>query len=154
MNRETETESVLSSSRNHRRRSSRRYNRIPSSRIRRLNRTSTPISSPLASHRSALQVLNRSRNHDQPSSIVVDNNESDTTSSACISPTNVPDTDVSTASPRPFDVTLEMENIENSNTSTTTRSGKLRKNTILSYFRLQADESYQCNLCQSVSFHF
>lgn len=159
MNRKKSNKSVLSSSKNHdrvssrRRSSSRRLNSTSTSQIRRFNRTSTPISSPLAaSRRSLIQIFNRSPNNDQPSSIIVDKNESDSTSSAYISPSNALDTDVST-SPKPFDVTVEMENIENSNTSSTTRSGKLKKAAILSYFTLQTDGRYECNLCQSVSFY-
>jgi hypothetical protein len=53
----------------------------------------------------------------------------------------------------PFDCPSDDEQHQKQNT-VTTRSGKVKKDEVLSYFTLREDKKYDCNICQQVYFIF
>jgi hypothetical protein len=54
----------------------------------------------------------------------------------------------------PFDCASDEEQHQQQNIRTTTRSGKIKKDEVLSYFTLQQDKKYNCNICHQVLFKF
>jgi hypothetical protein len=54
------------------------------------------------------------------------------------------------ASSLPFDCPSDDEQRQKQNITVTTRSGKIKKDTVLSYFTLRVDKKYDCNICHQV----
>jgi hypothetical protein len=67
-----------------------------------------------------------------------------------IPPSNPPHRSQSSAPPLPFECPSDDEQHQNQNIYITTRSGKMKKDAVLSYFTLRSDGRYDCTTCHQV----
>ncbi|CAF3998184.1 unnamed protein product [Rotaria sordida] len=120
-----------------------------------LNRTSKRAASTPKPTRPSGRTLNQSSTNNQLStnSQSSTHNQSSTNRHVAISllspihPSNSPDRSQSPAPLLPFDCPSDDEQHQQQNMHITTRSGKMKKDTVLSYFTLRSDGQYDCNTC-------
>ena len=141
---------VPRSSTRHRSTIRRRGGGSSSPQVRRLFRTSTPVTSTPKPRRRTSQPRRRPLNISYSSSSAIGNSQSIAPPlPSPMSVTNVPPSQHQ-VSLHPFDVSSGNERDSGLPKTTTTRSGKLKKAAVLSHFTLRPDGRYECNSCHSV----
>jgi len=149
------TESAPTSSAGRHSTSRRRGRSSTSSHVQILNRTSKrATSTPRPTRRSGLGSNSNQSSIDNPSSILT-NEKNINVHISLVSPSppsNSPRRSQAPAPQLPFDCSSDDEQYHKQNVQPTTRSGKIKKDAVFSYFTLRPDGRYDCNICHQVSF--
>lgn len=124
---------------------------LNSSHVRRLDRTSNRGTSTPKSTRRSGRSSNQSSTINQSSIPTNEKNRNVAISLLSpIPPSNPSHRSQSPAPPLPFDCPADDEQHQKHNTAITTKSGKMTKDAVLSYFTLRPDGRYDCNTCHQV----
>ena len=124
-----------------------------SSRAHSINRTSNRATSTPKPTRRSDRSLNQSSIINQSSSTANEKHKNVPNSLLSpIPPSDPPHHSQSSVPSLPFDCPSDDEQHQKQNMGNTTRSGKMKKNAVLSHFTLRSDGRYDCNTCHEVIF--
>ena len=118
-----------------------------------LNRSSNSTTSTPKPTRRDSHLSTQSSNIDlSPMAINEDNGNDHVSLPSAIPPPNPSHHSQSATRSRPFDCSSDDESNREPTNNNVTKSGKMKKADVLSYFTLQLDGRYECNTCHQVIF--